>query len=154
MIKKLEQHPLKLLIVGVGLISTLMILFSCLILSDSETSFIGLEIAFGHEFASLGSWASGEITFNPLVLLAYLMPLAASLVLLFSKKGYLIATLLFITATILMFMIPELTTVTVTLLGNVNEIDVEWNYGTGVMIALALSIFGMVASAFMSYKNQ
>jgi hypothetical protein len=153
MMKSLKKDPNKLIIIVIGLISTLMIVFPVLVLKDSETSFTGLEIAFGHQFASLGSWASGEIAFNPLVLLAFVLPLIALINLLLTKNGYLLSMILFIASAILIFMIPELTTVTVTILGNVNEIEVDWTYGMGLILAGLWSIVASLLSAYRLYKQ-
>lgn len=130
--------------VVLGFIATLMIFLPALILKDSDTSYTGLQIAFGHEFANLGPWASGEIKFNPIVLIAYLLPLVGSLLIMFTKKGYLSATVLFFIAAVLLFLTPQFTVVTVTVLGNANEVDVDWTYGIGLIIAASLSILGVM----------
>jgi hypothetical protein len=151
--KKIQNQDFRILSVILGIIAAFMIVLSVLILKDSETSFTGLELAFGHEFASLGTWASGEIAFNPLVLLAFILPLAGSLVLMLTNKGYLLSTIFFIAAAFLIFMIPQFTTVTVTVLGNVNEIDVEWTYGLGLIVAASLSILGALLGLTKLSKN-
>ncbi|RJP56544.1 MAG: hypothetical protein C4543_11150 [Ignavibacteriales bacterium] len=142
--RKIKGYDLKLINIFVGLLASLMIVLTVLVLKDSDTSFTGLEIAFGNEFANLGQWASGEIAFNPLVLLAFVLPLIGGLIPLYLKNGYLISTILFVVSTILILLIPEFTTVTVTILGNVNEIDVEWSYGIGLFLAVGLSILGVM----------
>ena len=136
--KKIQKYDLKIINAFVGLLASLMIMLTVLVLKDSDSSFTGLEVAFGNEFANLGPWASGEIAFNPLVLLAFVLPLIGGLIPLYLKKGYLISTILFVVSAILILLIPEFTTVTVTILGNVNEIDVEWTYGIGLIIAAGL----------------
>jgi hypothetical protein len=151
--KKLNNESFKFLSLAIGILATIMILLPVLVFRDSETSFTGLEVAFGTEFANLGSWVSGEIQFNPIVLLAFMLPIASSLIILFVKKGYLISAILFIVAAALIFMIPEFTTVTVTILGNVNEINVEWNYGIGLIIAGILSILGSILSVVKAYMK-
>ncbi len=151
--KKIQDRDIRLTSIIVGILATIMILFPVLVLKDSETSFTGLEVAFGHEFASLGSWASGEIAFNPIVLLAFILPLAGSAVLMFTNKGHLLSTILFGAAAILIFMIPQFTTVSITILGNVNSIDVDWTYGVGLIFAASLSVFGVLLGLFKSYKK-
>jgi len=64
-----------------------------------------------------------------------------------------ISTILFIASAILIFLIPEFTKVTVTVLGNVNEINVEWTYGSGLIIAASLSIFGALLGLFKLSRN-
>lgn len=150
---KLQKFDIKFVNFIIGILAVAMMFLPVLVLKDSETSFTGLEIAFGKEFANLGSLASGEIAFNPIVLLAFLLPLAAALIPLFTDKGYLLSTLLYVVATILIFTIPEFTTVTVTVLGNVNEVDVEWTYGIGLIIAAVLTIIGTGLGFFKLSKN-
>jgi len=74
-------------------------------------------------------------------------------VLMLMNKGYLLSTILFIAAAFLIFMIPQFTTVTVTVLGNVNEIDVEWTYGLGLIIAASLSILGALLGLIKLSKS-
>jgi hypothetical protein len=140
--RKVQESNLKIINAFVGILAALMIVLNVLVLKDSDSSFTGLEVAFGKEFANLGPWASGEIAFNPIVLLAFVLPLIGGLMPLYLKKGYLISTIVFAISTLLIFLIPQFTTVTITILGNVNEIDVEWTYGIGLMLAAGLSILG------------
>ncbi|MBU1092866.1 MAG: hypothetical protein KKH01_00240 [Firmicutes bacterium] len=152
--RKIHDRDISLISIVVGFLAAIMILFPVLILKDSETSFTGLEVAFGHEFASLGSWASGQIEFNPTVLLAFILPLVGSIILMFSNKAHFIATILFIVAAVLIFMIPQFTAVSVTILGNVNSIDVEWTYGIGLIFAASLSILGGLLGLFRLYNSK
>ncbi|MBN2299705.1 MAG: hypothetical protein JXC31_00790 [Acholeplasmataceae bacterium] len=151
--KKTKDIDSRFISIILGVLATMMILFQVLVLKDSDTSFTGLEVAFGHEFANLGQLASGEIKFNPMVLLAFIFPLAGSLVLMFTKKGYLVSTILFVVATIFILMIPQFTTVTVTLFGNPSVIDVEWVRGLGLIFAAILSFVGAMIGLFKLYKN-
>jgi hypothetical protein len=151
--KKLQSNSFKLISLGIGILATLMIFLPVLVFKDSETSFTGLEIAFGTQFANLGPWASGDIKFNPIVLMAFLLPLVASIMIMNLKKGFLIATVLFFISTALILMIPQFTTVTITVLGIVNEIDVEWTYGIGLILAAVLSATGAMLSGYLIYKK-
>jgi len=146
--KKTHVYDVRILSVIVGIIAAAMILLPVLVLKDTETSFTGLQVALGHEFTSLGSWASGEIAFNPIVLLAFVLPLAASMMLMFSNSGYLLSTIMFAAAAILIFLIPDFTKVTITVLDNVNEIDVEWTYGLGLVLGASLSILATLLGLF------
>ena len=139
------------LIIGVG--AMMMMLLPVLILKDSETSYTGLEVAFGKEFASLGSWVSGQIAFNPLVLLAFLLPLIAGLIPMFAKNGFMFSMIIYVIGAVFIFMIPDFTTVTITVLESVNEISVEWTYGIGLILAASFSIFGAFFSLFNAFKR-
>lgn len=140
---KIKNVDFKFINLIVGLLAALMIFLPVLILRDTETSYTGLEVAFGKELIDLGGLGSGQIAFNPLVLLAFLLPLAGAIIPMFFSKGFLFSAISYIIAIALIFMIPELTTVSVTILGNTNEIDVEWTYGIGLILAAILSILGV-----------
>jgi hypothetical protein len=152
--KKITSNGFATSMIILGFLATLMIVLPALIVKDSDTAYTGLQIAFGHEFASIGSLASGEIKFNPIVLIAYLLPLLGSILIMFSKKGYLSATVIFFISAVLLFLTPQFTVVTVTLLGNPSVIEVDWTYGIGLIIAISLSIFGvMVGMARISRQG-
>ncbi len=148
-----KGFDLRLINLFIGILVVVMMVLPVLVWKDSDASFTGLEVAFGKEFANLGSWASGEIAFNPLVLLAFLLPLAGALIPMFVKKGYLFSVVLYIAAAIMFFMTPELTTVTVSVLDTTTEIDVKWTYGIGLFLAMGLSVFGASLSMFALYKE-
>ncbi len=139
---KITTQSLRFSSVIIGIVASAMILFSALVLKDSETSFTGLNVAFGHEFANLGWLGNGEIKFSFMTLIAYSLPLVASLLILSSKRNWMISTTLFIASAILMFLIPEFTVVQVTVLGIENQIDVAWTYGIGLISSAALSAVG------------
>lgn len=152
--KKIKSVDFKLINFIIGIVAVLMIFMPVLIFRDSETSYTGLEIAFGKEFVNLGGLGSGQIAFNPLVLLAFLLPLAGAIIPLFYSKGFMLSVVLYAIAAVLIFMIPQFTVVTVTILGNTNEIDVEWTYGIGLIIAAVLSILGLSLSTLEVYKRR
>jgi hypothetical protein len=137
----------------IGLLATMMVVFTTLIFSDTDASFTGLEVIFGKTFANLGPWASGEIKFSILALLAFLLPAIASILPIIRKKGYLVSTFVFMFAAALLFMIPKFTKVTVNLFGNINEFEVDWVYGTGLIVAIVLSIIGALISSINYYKK-
>jgi len=151
--KKLNDYNFKFLNAFIGFVAFVAILLPALIFKDSDTAFSGLEIAFGKEFSNLGSLASGEIAFNPIVLVAYVLLLVGAFVPLITSKGYIISTTAFVIAAVLLFMMPEFTTVTVTILGNVNEVDVQWTYGIGLILAATFSIIGACLGVFKLAKQ-
>ncbi|MFU8793634.1 MAG: hypothetical protein ACNA7K_06370 [Acholeplasmataceae bacterium] len=153
MIKKLSEKEIDVATLIIGIFALLMMLLPVLVLRDSETAFNGLEVAFGTEFINLGPWASGEIAINPMVMLAFLLPLIAGLIPMFTTKGTLISTILFLGAAILIFMTPQLTTVTVTVIGNATEIDVDWTFGLGLILAAAAALLGASLGAARIYKH-
>jgi hypothetical protein len=151
--KNIQSNTFKLISLAIGLLATLMIFLPVLVFKDTSNTFTGLEIAFGKQFANLGPWASGDIKFNPVVLMAFLLPTVASLMIMNLKKGFLIASVLFMISTALILMIPQFTTVTITVLGNTNEIDVDWTYGIGLILAAILSASGALLSCYLIYKK-
>lgn len=146
--KKFKAVDLKLIGIVLGFIATLMILFPALNTSDSNGSYLGSQVVFGHEFISLGGFGSGEIQFSFLNLIAYLLPAIAAVLLLFSKINQLVSTIIFLVAAIMLFLVTEFTVVTVTILSNVTEVSVDWHYSIGLIIAIVLSLFGFLLGLF------
>lgn len=146
--KTISPFGFKLVGMFIGIIATLMILFPALGLEDASTTYTGVQISLGHEFASLGSLASGQIEFSILNLVAFALPLVAALMLMFTKRGYLLSAIIFGIATVMLFLVPEFTKVTVTVLDTVNEVTVDWTYGVGLIIAGILSAVGVLTSLF------
>ena len=153
MIKRLSEKEINIATLVIGIFVLFTMLLPVLIFKDSETAFNGFKVAFGSEFINLGQWASGEIAFNPFVLLAFLLPLVAGLIPMFTNKGTFVSTIIFAIAAILIFMTPQLTTVTVTVLGNATKIDVDWTYGIGLILAAVASLLGMSLGIARVYKR-
>lgn len=151
--KQMKNDPIKVLHVAFGVFATLMLFFTVLVLKDSETSFMGIDVVFGKEFVNIGPWASGKLTFNIIALIAFILPITASLSLMFTKKGNLTSMIIYFAAAILFVMIPNMTDITVSVLGNDTQIEVEWVYGIGLIIALVLSVLGGLLSTYHLYKN-
>ncbi|MBU1020906.1 MAG: hypothetical protein KJ847_06785, partial [Firmicutes bacterium] len=106
-------------------------------------------IAFGTEFANLGSFASGQIEWSILAVLAYAIPLLASFIVLYVKKTSLIPTALFAIAAILLFTMPSYTKTTITIINSVTSLEIDWVMSYGLIIATILSAFGFLLSLFM-----
>lgn len=140
--------PFRFKFVGVllGVFATLMILFPALTYSD--TSYTGIQVAFGHEFINLGILGSGQIELSILNAIAYSLPLLAAIFLLYSKKGYLISAIIFGAAAVMMFFIKDFTTVSFTIGNLSNNINIEWAYGIGLTIAGILSALGVLNGIF------
>jgi hypothetical protein len=138
----------KFLILIAGILAAIMAFFPALVHDGSDSIFKGYELAIGTEFLDLGSIASGQIEPNILIGLAYLLPLLACFLGVFLQKGAIISALLFIVAAVLLVLIPQMTVASVTVLGNTNEIDVEWVMGYGLYIAIGLAVFGALLSIF------
>lgn len=130
-----------------AIVVVMMILFPSLSAVENESSFTGIQITFGYEFLSLGSLASGEIVFSFLNMVAYFLPVLVVFSLVFSKHGLILSTVLFLITTILLISIPELTVVTVTILESVNEVNVDWAFGYGLIVAITASIAGLFVSS-------
>jgi len=149
----IKTKELRFISIILGIAATLMIFLPALSTGDSDTSYTGLQIALGHEFANLGEFASGEIVFSIFALLAYILPLTAALLLLFRENSHLIATILFGIAMFLLLFIPEFTVVTVTLLGTVTEISIDWTFAIGLFGAIILSGVGLCVGLYTLYKK-
>jgi hypothetical protein len=150
MMKNIQVTTNKLIPLLLGVVASFFILLPALALKNSDTSLSGLEVAFGHEFASFGTWASGKVLFSPLLVLAFALPLIAGILPIVTKMSHLFSAVLFGVAAILLFLTPSLTTVTVTVGGIVSEISIDWVLGIGVILAASVSI---IASLFSVMAN-
>jgi hypothetical protein len=147
-INKNFANVFSLFVLFLGVIVALMIFFPAMAFQDADSSFTGIEIVFGTEFANLGNIVSGEIVPNLLGIFAYGLPLLACLVAVFVRKGEIIAVLLFTGGAVLLFLLPQYTTVTVTILNNSTEINVDWTISTGLIIAAIASSLGIMAELY------
>ncbi len=141
--KNFSRNGFSLLAIFFGIAATLMIFFPAMSFPNSEESFLGFEIAFGVEFVNIGNLASGQVVGNILSMLAYILPLAAIVILMFVKKGTIVSMVLFGIGTVLLFLMPYYTVTTVSILGTINEIDIDWVKSTGLIIAIICSIGGL-----------
>ena len=141
-------NTFKLLIIVVGIMAFIVAFLPAVSYSNSDSVFKGFELAFGTEFLNLGSFGSGQIEFNLFIILAYLLPIVACFLTIFLKRGEVISILLFIASLILLFLIPELTVASITVLGNTNVIEVEWTMAYGLYLAVGIVAFGAILSIF------
>ncbi|CCV66590.1 hypothetical protein BN85315690 [Paracholeplasma brassicae] len=95
-----------------------------------------------------------QIEFSALNLITYGLPILASLSLFLSKQGYLFSSILFSFGAILLYFIPSFTTVTTTLFDNVTPLNIDWLFGSGLIIALVLSIIGSISSLLLTILNR
>lgn len=58
--------------------------------------------------------------------MAYVLPIVGVIVTVVMKKGEMIAILLFAISAVLLFIMPSYISTTVTILGTVTEIDIDW----------------------------
>jgi hypothetical protein len=154
MMKQIKGFDVTIINTIIGVLAAFMIFLPILILKDSESAFTGIEIVFGKDLIDLGALGSGQINMNPLILLAFLMPLLGAMMPLFFKQGYMISTLLYIVSAILMFMIPQTTLVSISILGNTNDIDVSWTYGIGLILGALFSILGAILCGYKILKDE
>ncbi len=146
--KKNTENLLSFIVVVIGIIVAAMIFLPALAFPDSESSFLGYEVVFGTEFVNLGSFASGQIVWSALGIIAFISPLIAGLITLYNKKNTLISMVLFAVGAILLFPLHMYTKTTITILGTVTEIDIDWVISYGLMIAAILSTFGALITLY------
>lgn len=152
--KTTKENLVPFIALFIGFTVTIILLLPALFVADSDTSFVGYEVVFGTEFANVSSFASGEITFSILALTGFLSPLAAGIIAAFTKQSMLISAGLFALGAVLLFLVPVYTTATMTVLGSVTEIDIEWTYAFGLVIAAVLSTLGAVVSLVNGIKKR
>ncbi|MFH5882075.1 MAG: hypothetical protein ACNA7U_06190 [Candidatus Izemoplasmataceae bacterium] len=151
--KKITTLDRKFAAIVLGFVAAFMIVLPALSANGSDNTYTGLQVVFGHEFINLGGFGSGAIKFSVLNFVAYALPMSAALVLLLNKGGQMVSTLLFGAAAILLFLVPTFTVVTVTVLGNVTTIDIDWAYAAGLIIAIVLSMIGFTLGLYTIYKK-
>lgn len=137
---------LKMIVVLLGVAATFMVLLPALVIKDGSSSYTGLQVSLGHEFANLGNLASGQIEFSILNIIAYLLPLLGAVIMILIGRKSLLSLIVFIGAIIMLFFVPNFTVVTVTVIDTVNEVSVEWNYGLGLIAAGVLSSIAALLS--------
>lgn len=124
-----------------------------LVFEDTNSMFLGYQVAFGYQFMSLGPWANGSLEFSLINLIAYALPAAAATYLIFRKDGYYIAAFSFLISAILLSLIPFFTTIEVTVLGNPTSVNIDWGFGLGLTVAILFSIFAFMVSLYIiSYR--
>ncbi|MDD3123704.1 MAG: hypothetical protein PHC62_09370 [Candidatus Izemoplasmatales bacterium] len=136
------------IIMIIGIIVTAMLFLPALSFPDSDSSFLGYEVVFGTEFVNLGSFASGEIVWSILGVIAYISPLIGGLLVLYFRKSTFTSMALFTVGAVLLFTLPSYTKTTVTLLGTVTEINIDWVVSYGLIIAGVLSAVGAFLCLF------
>ncbi|MDT8337063.1 MAG: hypothetical protein RQ856_04455 [Candidatus Izemoplasmatales bacterium] len=153
--KNIKYNSLALLTLIFGLIVSIMIFLPSITSSDASSAFLGYEVMFGSEFVNLGTFASGQIIWSPLAIIAYLAPLSAGLITVFTKKYALISFILFTVSAILLFTLPAYTKTTITIINTVTEIQVDWSLSYGLIISGVFAVFGSVICLYtLIYKKQ
>lgn len=137
----------------IGILVAMMLLLPALTLNNPNASYTGLQVTFGHEFLNWGNIVSAQIEFSIPNMIAYFLPLVASLCLVVSKRGSVVAIIIFLASSVMLFWVPEFTVVSHSILDSSTEVYVDWNYGYGLMIAILLSVCGAIISTIsLLYK--
>ncbi len=150
---KISSRELRVVAIVLGFLASFMILFPALSAGNGDSTYTGLQVTFGHEFINLGGFGSGQIAFSILNLIAFTLPLVGALLLLFTFNGHVTSIFLFGAATVLLFLVPEFTVVSVTVLGNTNQIDIDWTYSVGLIFAISFSMIGLLIGLFRVIKK-
>ena len=130
-------------------------------------SYTLFEVTFGKELAggAIGGLASGKTTidFSILAMLGLFLPVVGALLslLIRNKIGGLLAFLLFVGSAVLLFLVPQFTSISVTaeLLGNTTTTtktfaELEWGLGIGSIIGGAVSCLGALVSLLQIAKGR
>lgn len=147
--KKSTNNLLSFILIVIGIAVVFMIFLPTLSFPDSDSAFLGYELAFGTEFVNLGSFASGQINWSILAILAFLSPLIASLVTMYFKKIKAVSIALFTVGVVLLITLPIYTQASITILGTITDIDVEWGISYGLIIAVVFAMSGLLLSIYM-----
>lgn len=148
-----KKYSLLLLPLILGVIALMMAFMPSLIYADTDSTFSGLEVMFGTEFANLGMFGSGQIEPSLLGILAYSLPIIAGLLAIAFPKKTIISTLGFSIASILLILLPRYAVATMTILGETTTLDITWTMGSGLIVSIIASISGVFASIVMILKK-
>jgi len=136
-----------------GVAAMVMVFLPIIQFPDGDGTFTGVKVITGSTVLDLGAIVTGKMPFSFLALLAFSLPLAAGIVSVAMPRGF-VAMILFIAATILIFLLPVYTVINVTgwLPDSVQEI--EWILLPAGIAAGSLSVVGAIVSAagFVSSK--
>ncbi|MBI9008581.1 MAG: hypothetical protein JEZ05_00995 [Tenericutes bacterium] len=147
--KKSTNNLLSFILIIFGIAVVIMIFLPTLSFPDSDSSFLGYEVAFGTEFVNLGSFASGQINWSILAILGFVFPLIASLITMYYKKIKAASIALFAAGAVLLITMPIYTQASITVLGTVTDIDIEWVITYGLIMAIVFAMFGLLLSIYM-----
>ncbi len=144
--KKLKSI-LPYIIFVLSVISSVMIFFP--IFSVNDTSFTGLEIAFGKELVNLSPFgiddvATAELPFNMFAVVAFALPLIGGVFTIVFKKGQVFSLAMFVVAAALFFILDDYILVEYTLFGSTNTTSVSWQNEPFLFIAAFASIFAAI----------
>ncbi len=130
-----------------SLISTFMLFAP--VLSYQNTSFSGINIAFGRTLYSLDSFgisgaSRGELPMNMYAIAAFFAPLIGGLFTIIFKKGQVFSLAMFVVAAAMFFMINEYIVIEYTMGGETLEQNVAWQNAYGLIIAGFASILAAI----------
>jgi len=130
-----------------SMIATVMIFFPFLTYND--TTFTGLEIAFGTtlvnvELFGIDDLASAVLPFNMYAVAAFFAPLIGGLFTIVFKKGQVFSLAMFVVAAAMFFMIDDYVLIEYTLLGSTSTLEVDWGNSPFLFIAAFASIFAAI----------
>ena len=149
--KKNTESLFSFVLLVIGIVVVTMIFLPVLTLPNSDLTFLGYEVVFGTKFTNLNVF---HIVWSFWGVLAYMIPLLASIVAIYLKKSSIISLILFILGAVLLFTMPLYTKTTITFMGAVREVDIDWSISFGLIIAIILSTFGAFLCLYkLVYKN-
>lgn len=147
--KKNTKNLLSFILIVIGITVTIMAFLPALSFPDSDSSFLGYEIAVGTKFVNLGSFASGQINWSIWAIFAYLSPLIGGFLTLYYKKIKIVSIALFAVGTLLLVILPNYTQASITIFGTVTNIDIDWVISYGLIMAIIFSASGLMLSIYM-----
>ena len=139
-----------------GLIAALCMLFPAL--TYEGTQYMGYEIIFGKEILSInpfniGTLASVYMPFSTLAFLAYILPLIAGTMILFSKRLLFPSLIIFLLSTFLLALLPNTIKVLYVVGGSTNTLQVSWSIGVGLLGALIASSLGTISNLILLLRT-
>ncbi len=144
--KKLKK-VLPYIIFVLSILSTVMIFFP--IFNVNDTSFTGIELAFGKELANVSLFgidgvASARLPVNMYAAAAFALPLIGGLFTIVFKRGQVFSLAMFVVAAALFFILDDYVVVEYTLAGTEGSVSVDWANEPFLFVAAFSSIFAAI----------
>lgn len=152
--KKRSQRFFPFVSLLLGLAASAMVFLPALSSTDLDATYSGVQVITGLSVFNAGPVAEGQLPFSVIALLAYSLPLIAGVLGVALRKGFLVSTILFAAAAILLFVLPQYTFVNVTtFMGGTTEWEVDWVFELGLTLSASFSLAGALFSAFALFKE-
>lgn len=150
--KNLLSHKNE-IVAGLGALTAFMIFLPALVLRYTTQAYSGIQVAFGTDIETLGLFSNGALQLNIFIVLAYILPLIAGLLMLFFHHGEKVASVLFFIGLILLLTIPDRANIFIATEGVTIGYPVAWQFSYGLSLAIFFTVTGFGISLYETIQN-